>query len=93
MLVDVNLKAFAIALVLPVGDRVADVVEKRTPPKIDPADEHAAKMADVADVTPTESKGSEKFEDDHHNHECAHGHLDGNRKHDDLAVREHDGAG
>src|SRR5713226_4213443 len=30
----------------------------------------------------------QECEDGHHNDECAHSHLDGNRKHDDLAVRE-----
>src|SRR6266850_6934514 len=92
VLVDVDLKALAIALVLPVRDGVADVVEEGTPAKIDPADEHAGKMADVADVIASKPEGSEKFEDDHHDDVGTHGHFDGNRKHDDLAVREHDGA-
>src|SRR6266850_2967801 len=92
VLVDVDLKALAIALVLPVGDRVADVVEERTAAKIDPADEHAAKMADVADVAAPKPEGSEKFEDGHRDDVGTHGHFDGNRKHDDLAVRERDGA-
>ena len=89
MLVDINLEALAIALVLPVGNRVANVVKEGTPAKIDPADEHTAKMADMADVIATKSKGSEKFEDDHHDDVGTHAHFDGNRKHDDLAVREH----
>src|SRR6266850_3014026 len=92
VLVDVDLKALAIALVLPVGDRVADVVEEGAPAEIDPTDEHAAKMTDVTDVITPKPEGSEKFKDDHHNDVGTHGHFDGNRKHDDLAVREHDGA-
>src|SRR5882762_862274 len=92
VLVDVNLKTPAIALVLPVGNRVADVVEERTPAKINPTDEHPAKMADVADVAAPQPEGSEKFKDDHHDDEGTHGHFDGNRKHHDLTVREHDGA-
>lgn len=88
MFVDVDLKALAIAAVLPVGDGVADAVEERAAAEIDPADEHAAEVADVADVAAADSEGSQKFEDGHQNDEGAHGHLDGNGEHDDLAVGE-----
>ena len=50
MLVDVNLKALAIALVLPVRDGVANVVKERTAAEIEPANEHAAEVTEVADV-------------------------------------------
>ena len=50
MLVDVDLEALAIAFVLPVSDRVADVVEERTAAEVEIANKHAAEVADVADV-------------------------------------------
>src|SRR5256885_976847 len=50
-------------------------------------------MADVADIVSTQSEGSQKFERGHHDHKGAHAHLDGNGKHDDLAIRKQDGAG
>ena len=50
VLVDVNIELFAIALVLPIGNFIAQTEEIRIPPKIEVADEHAAKMAEVADA-------------------------------------------
>src|SRR5580765_4781368 len=49
-------------------------------------------MADVADVVAPKPESSEKFKNDHHDDVRAHGHFDGNRKQNDLAVWEHDGA-
>ena len=48
--VDVDLEALAVAFVLPVSDRVADVVEERTAAEVEIANKHAAEMADVAYV-------------------------------------------
>src|SRR5713226_4502344 len=50
VLVDVDLEALAIAFVLPVSDRVADAVEERASAEIKPPNEHASKMAHVANV-------------------------------------------
>src|SRR5712664_1314308 len=48
--VDVDLEALAVAFVLPVSDRVADVVEERTAAEVEIANKHAPEMADVAYV-------------------------------------------
>ena len=64
MFVDVNLETLAIALVLPVGDAVADIVEKRVAAEVEPPDEHATEMADVADIVPrgTKQQWKKKFQ-------------------------------
>jgi len=58
MLVDVDLEALAIAAVLPVSDGVADAIKERSSAEIEPADEHAAEVADVAYFVIAQSKGS-----------------------------------
>src|SRR5260370_1642948 len=93
VLVDVDLEALASTFVLPVGDGIEDVVKERTSAKIYPADEHAAEMADVADVVATESECEDEFQCSHGNHKGAHAHFHGNRKHHYLAIRKKNGAG
>src|SRR6266851_636954 len=90
--VDVHLEAFAIAAVLPVCDGVADAVEERAAAEIDPSDEHAAEMADVADVVATESECGDEFHRSHGNHIGTHTHFHRNRKHHYLAIRKKNGA-
>src|SRR5258706_6966092 len=92
MFVDVDLEALAVAAVLPVGDGVADAVEERAAAEIDPSDEHAAEMADVADVVATESECGDEFHRSHGNHIGAHAHFHRNRKHHHLAIRKKNSA-
>src|SRR5882724_4445567 len=91
--IDVDLEALAVAAILPVRQSVADTVKKRTAAQIDVADQHSAKMAEVADVVPADTEGSQELEDDHDDHEGAHAQLDRNGEHGDLAVGKKDGAG
>src|SRR5260370_13049789 len=88
--VDVDLEALAIAFVLPVSDRVANVVQERTAAEGDVADKHAAEVADMADIVSAGADGGEKFDGTHYGHVRTHG--DGNREgnHPDAAVwKEH----
>lgn len=93
MLVDVGLEPFAVALVLPVGDRVADAIEERTAAKIDPANEHAPKMTDVADVIAAGAERGEKLDRSHNRDIRTHGDGNGEREKPDTTVRKKDGVG
>ena len=65
MFVDVDVKFFAIALVFPVGDFVAEAEEVGIAAKVEIADEHAAEMTKVTDFVVTEAESAEKGQRGH----------------------------
>jgi len=93
VLVDVNLKAFAIALILPIRNFIAQPIEIGIAAEIKIADEHAAEMADVADFAVTEADGAEKSNSRHDGDNPLHFQSDRNRKKIGAAVREENGTG
>jgi len=90
VLVDVDLEAPAIAAVLPVSDGVADAIKERSSAEIEPADEHAAEVADVAYVISSgpKQKREKKLHCSQQEHKRAHGDADGQEENADLAVGE-----
>src|SRR5207253_9518003 len=58
--VDVHVKFFAIALIFPVGDFIAETEEVGIAAKVEIADEHAAEMTKVADFVVTEAERDRK---------------------------------
>ena len=88
MLVDVDLEALAIAAVLPVSDGVADAIKERSSAEIEPADEHAAEVADVADIVSSRADRGEEFDSPHHRHVRTHGNGDWQGNQPDAAVGE-----
>src|SRR6202035_2714915 len=93
LLIHVNLEALFVALHFPIRDGVAHAVEKRAAAQIDVPDQHAAEMADMTDVVTAEAESSQEFQRGHDDYKRAHTHLDGDGKHDDLAVRKKNRAG
>lgn len=89
----IHFEAFAIALIFPVGHFVADAKEEGTPAEVDPADEHPAEVAEVADAVPRSTKSSEEFDGRHDRNEGAHGNHDRQREEPNLAIGEEDGVG
>ncbi len=89
----VDLEALFVALVLPVGDGVADVVEEGAAAEVDVGDEHATEVADVGDVVASAAQGGEKFDGAHYGYVGTHG--DGDREWDepDFSIGEEDGVG
>jgi len=77
VLVHVDIEFLAIALVFPVGDFIADAKEIGIAPEIEVADEHAAKVAEMAHAAFTEAQRSKKSEGGHDGHNPFH--LDGDR--------------
>ena len=93
VLVDVDLEALFVALMLPVGDGVADVVQEGSAAQVDVGDQHAAEVADVGDVVTAAAESGEKFDGAHYGHVGAHGDGDRQRDEPDLAVGEKDCVG
>src|SRR5713101_9452953 len=91
--VHVNFEALAIALVLPVGDGVAETVEERAATEVQPADEHAAEMTDVADTVPARAECGEEFDRAHHSDIRAHGNGHGKGYQPYAAVGKKNGVG
>src|SRR5208282_1571060 len=81
------------ALVAPVGNFVADAEVKRAAAQVDPADEHAAKVAQVADVVAARAEGGKEFDGSHDGDKRPHGNHDGQREEPDLAIGKKDGVG
>ncbi len=90
---DVDLEAFAVALVFPVSNFVAHAVEEGTAPKIDPSDKHDAEVTKVADSVSAGINGAEEFDGAHHSYEGTHGNHDRQRKEPDLTLRKENGIG
>jgi len=66
----------AIALVTPVGHFIANAEEEGASAEIEPADEHAAEVAEVGDVVAAGAEGAEELDGGHDGHEDAHGDGD-----------------
>jgi len=88
-----NLEAPAVAPVLPVRHGIADAIKKGAAAEIEPANEHAAEMAEVTYLVVAEAKCAEKREHRHHRDDGAHAQPYGNRKQHNLAIGKQDGAG
>jgi len=93
VLLHVDFEFSAIALVAPVGHLVAHAEEERTAAEVEPANEHAAEVAEVADIIAAGTEGSKKLDGAHDGDEWAHGNRNGKRKEPDPAIREKDGVG
>jgi hypothetical protein len=91
--VDVHVEFFAIALVFPVGNLVAKAEEIRIAAEVEIADEHPAKMAEVADFVVAEAEGAEERQRRHNGDDRAKTQGDWDRKEIDPAIREQDRAG
>ena len=89
----VDFEFFAVALDLPVGEAVAHAIEEGAAAQVEPADEHAAEVADVADLVGAETEGAEKGEGGQDDHRRAHADADGQGEENDLAVGEENGHG
>lgn len=93
MLIDVNLKALAVALVFPVGHFVADTVEIGIAAQVEIADDHATEMAEMADAAFTESQRAEKCDCGHERDNPFHFDGNGNREKVRAAIRKKNSAG
>ena len=93
MLVDVDVKFLAIALIFPVGNFVAQAEKVGIAAKVEITDQHAAEVADVADLVTTEAKSAEKCDDGHAGDNPLH--FDGNWNWDDVgaAIGKKNGTG
>lgn len=89
----IDLEAFAVPLILPVRHFVAHAIEERTAAEVEPTDQHATEMAEMADAVAGRAEGTEKFDGGHDGDEGSHGDHDGEREEPDLAIREEDGVG
>ncbi len=93
MFVDVDVKFFAIALVFPVGDFVAEAEEVGIAAEVEIADKHAAEMTEVADFVVTEAERAEKGQRGHDGDNRAKAQGNRNGKEKNAAIREQNRAG
>src|SRR5258708_2649355 len=93
LLVDVDVEFFAVALVFPVGDFVADTEKVRIATKIEIADEHPAEMTDVTDFIAAEAKRTQKSDGRHSGHNPFHLDRNGDRNDVGAAIWKENGAG
>jgi hypothetical protein len=91
--VDVDVKFFAIPLIFPVGDFVAETEEVGIAAKVEIADEHAAEMTKVADLVITEAESAEKCQRGHNRDNGAKAQGNRNGKEKNAAVGEQNRAG
>ncbi len=91
MLFHVDLEALAIAAILPVGDFIPEAIQKGAATEVNPADEHAAQMAEVADSIASGSQGEEELDGGHGGNERPHGDHDGEREDPNAPIRKEDG--
>ena len=88
MLVDVDVEFLAIALVFPVGDFIADAEEIGIAAEIEIADEHAAKVTEMADAAFAKAQRSKKGEGGHDGYNPFHFDGDRDRKEIGAAIGE-----
>ncbi len=93
MFVDINLKAPAVALILPIGNFVPQAIEIRIAPKVEIANQHAAEMADVAHLAVADAERAKERYDGHRGDDPFHFDGDWNRKQVCPAVGKQDCAG
>jgi len=92
VLVDIDLEALAIPFVLPVRDGVANVVKERAAAQVDPANEHAAEVTEVANVVTGRAKQQweKKLQTGQEKYKRTHGHTHGQKENAYLPVGEQD---
>ena len=89
----VHFEPFTIALVAPVGHFVTNAEEEGAATDVEPADEHAAEMTEMAHAIAGGTEGREKLDGGHDRDEGAHGNHDGEGEEPDLAIGKEDGIG
>ena len=93
MLVDINLKTFAVALILPVRDFVAQTVKIGIAAEIEITDQHSPQMANVTHFAVADAERAKKRDDRHCGDDPFHFERDRNGEQISLAVREQNHAG
>jgi len=93
MLLHVNLETLAITLELPIGNFVAHAVQKRVAAEVQPADQHAAQMAEMGDAVSSGSQGAEELDGSHGGDKRTHWDHDGKREDPNAPVGKQNGVG
>src|SRR5580692_11953966 len=88
VLVNVNIEALAVALVLPVRDAIAQAVQKGSTPQINIPNKHSPEMAEVAHLVVSHTERAEKRQSRHDRNNRAHAHRHGDREKINAPVRK-----